>query len=122
MLLRLLMIGLCATGVILLATFQPVRLEVVRPEVVHREVVHSARPAPPGVRIVDVAEQVGPAKLAELVYLNGGERVSAINDRPIADDQLAIEAISSLPLRAGQYVDLTVTSATGERRVLVLLH
>jgi hypothetical protein len=56
------------------------------------------------------------------VYLNGGERVSAINDRPIADDQLAIEAISSLPLRAGQYVDLTVTSATGERRVLVLLH
>jgi S1-C subfamily serine protease len=95
---------------------------VVRPEVVHREVVHSARPAPPGVRIVDVAEQVGPAKLAELVYLHGGERVSAINDRPIADDQLAIEAISSLPLRAGQYVDLTVTSATGERRVLVLLH
>ena len=122
MLLRLLTIGLCATGVILLATFQPVRLEVVRPEVVHREVVHSAHPAPPGVRIVDVAEQVGPAKLAELVYLNGGERVSAINDRPIADDQLAIEAISSLPLRAGQYVDLTVTSATGERRVLVLLH
>jgi hypothetical protein len=121
MLLRLLTIGLGATGVILLATFQPIRLEVVRPEVVHTEVVRPALPTP-GVSIVDVAEQVGPAKLAELVYLNGGERVSAINDRPIADDQLAIEAISSLPLRAGDYVDLTVTSATGERRVLVLLH
>jgi S1-C subfamily serine protease len=120
MLLRLLTIGLCATGVILLATFQPIRLEVVRPVVVSPEVV--PRAAPPGVSIVDVAEQVGPAKLAELVYLKGGERVTAINDRPVADDQLAVEAISSLPLRAGQYIDLTVTGATGERRVLVLLH
>ena len=121
MLLRLLTIGLCATGVILLATFQPVRLEVVRPVVVSPQVVQRAAPAP-GLSIVDVAEQVGPAKLAELVYLKGGERVTAINDRPVADDQLAIEAISSLPLRAGQYVDLTVSGATGERRVLVLLH
>ena len=124
MLLRLLTTGLCATGVILLATFQPVRLEVVRPVVVSPEVQRVARaPGPtPGVRIVDVAEQVGPAKLAEIVYLKGGERVTAINDRPVDDDQLAIEAISSLALRAGQYVDLTVTGATGERRVLVLLH
>ena len=124
MLLRLLTFGLCAAGVFLLATLEPVRLEVVRPEV-WLDVARPALPTPgptPGVTIVDAAEQVGPAKLAELLYLEGGERVSAINDRPVADDQLAIEVISSLPLRAGQYVDLTVTRATGERRVLVLLH
>jgi hypothetical protein len=120
MLLRLLTFGLCAAGVILLATVQPVRLEVIPPE--PPEVAPVVREPTPGLRIVDVAEQVGPAKLAEIVYLKGGERVSAINDRPVADDQLAIEAISALPLRAGQYVDLTVTGATGERRVLVLLH
>ena len=119
MLLRLLTTGLCAAGVILLATFQPVRLEVVRPEIVRPALCDS--PTPP-LSVVDAAEQVGAAQLAELVHLKSDERVSAINDRPLGDDQLMSEAIAALPLRAGGYVDLTVTSATGERRVLVLLH
>lgn len=119
MLLRLLTTGLCAAGVILLATFQPVRLEVVRPEVVRP--APRDNPAPP-LSVVDAAEQVGAAQLAELVHLKPDERVSAINDRPLADDQPMSEAIEALPLRAGRYVDVTVTSATSERRVLVLLH
>ena len=119
MLLRLLTTGLCAAGVILLATFQPVRLEVVRPEVVlpaPRE-----NPAPP-LSVVDAVEQVGAAQLAELVHLKADERVSSINDHPLDEDLPVSVAIAALPLRAGGYVDLTVTSANGERRVLVLLH
>jgi hypothetical protein len=119
MLLRLLTTGLCAAGVILLATFQPVRLEVVRPEVVRP--APRENPAPP-LSVVDAVEQVGAAQLAELVHLKADERVSSINDHPLDDDLPVSVAIAALPLRAGGYVDLTVTSANGERRVLVLLH
>jgi len=119
MLLRLLTTGLCAAGVILLATFQPVRLEVVRPEIV----LHTPREKPtPPLSVVDAAEQLGTAQLVELVHLKPDERVSAINDRPLDDDLLFNETIAALPLRAGTYIDLTLTSMTGERRVLVLLH
>jgi hypothetical protein len=119
MLLRLLTTGLCAAAVILLATFQPVRLEVVRPQVVLP--VPRDNPAPP-LSVVDALERVGAAQLADLVHLKPHERVSAVNDRLLDDDLPIREAIAALPLRAGGYIDLTVSGATGERRVLVLLH
>jgi hypothetical protein len=77
--------------------------------------------APP-VSVVDVANGVAPEGLASLVHLRPTEWVIAINDRAV-DTDLPMEALfASLVPRAGGFIDLTVTSASGERRVLILLH
>jgi hypothetical protein len=114
MVLRLLMTGLCAACVVLLATFQPFHLEVVRPIEI--------RSPPPLVSVVDVASTVPAHELPALLRLGVDEQVSAINDRPVGDGPTGEALIGELALRAGQYVDLTVSSATRERRVLVLMH
>jgi hypothetical protein len=127
MLLRLTTTCLCAAGVFLLATLQPVRLEIVRPAPCTREAGDEAarsrpRRDPLPLSVVDVVDGMTPAGLASLVALNPGERVTAINDRP-TDSELATEVvIASQGLHAGEYLDLTVASATRERRVLLLLH
>jgi hypothetical protein len=127
MLLRLTTTCLCAAGVFLLATLQPIRVEIVRPAPCAREAgVEAARSGPRrdplSLSVVDVVDRMTPADLASLVALNPGERVTALNDRP-TDAELAKEvAIASQGLHAGEYLDLTVASATGERRVLLLLH
>ncbi len=115
MLLRLLSIGLCAAGVVLIATVHPVRLEVIAPAAVIQDRM-------PPLSVVDVATQVAPAGLAELVHLRPEEWISAINDRPLTGEYMVSEVIASLGPRAGEYVDLTVSSRTTERRVLVLMH
>jgi S1-C subfamily serine protease len=79
---------------------------------------------PPGgapVNVIDVAPGVPPAQIAALIHLGPGEHVSAVNDRVPASDLEVGAAIASLP-RQGEFVDLTVASPAGERRVLVLLH
>ena len=74
------------------------------------------------VSVVDVANGVAPEGLASLVHLRPTEWVIAINDRAV-DTDLPLEALfASLVPRAGTFIDLTVTSASGERRVLILLH
>jgi hypothetical protein len=121
MLLRLTTIALCAAGVILLATLEPIRLEIVRPA--PRDLAtagSSSRNS--SLSVVDVAEGMAPADLASLVTLKPGERVTAINDRPLGSDLSAGSLIASQGLRAGEYLDLTVSGTTAERRVLVLLH
>jgi hypothetical protein len=81
------------------------------------------RPPPGGapVNVVDVAPGVAPAQIAALIQLAPGEHVSAIDDRVPASDLEVGAAIASLPRRR-QFLDLTVASPTGDRRVLVLLH
>ena len=82
------------------------------------------RPPPPGgvpVNVIDVAPGVAPAQIASLIQLAPGEHVSAIDDRVPASDLEVGAAIASLP-RRGQFLDLTVASPIGDRRVLVLLH
>jgi hypothetical protein len=73
-------------------------------------------------RIVDVAGRVEPSGLAALVHVRPDEWVSAINDQPLDSDLATSALIASRAPHAGGYLDLTVTSATTERRVLVLMH
>jgi hypothetical protein len=125
MLLRLLTMGLCTAMVVTLATWHPVQIEVRSPSMAPPA---QARPQPPpsGVpmRVVDVASGVAPIDLAALLRLASDERIMAVNDRTV-DRELGLDddmLIGSLAPRAGQFVDLTVASVRGERRVLVLVH
>lgn len=80
-------------------------------------------PAPPAqVSVVDVAHGVDAAALSQLVRLAPDERVIAVDDRPVANDLAAGAAIAAQRLTAGTYLDLTIGSTRGQRRVLVLLH
>ena len=74
------------------------------------------------VSVVDVARGVDAGTLATVVRLREDERVTAIDDQPVANDFAAGAAISARALGAGTYLDLTVTSPHGQRRVLVLMH
>jgi hypothetical protein len=79
---------------------------------------------PPGgtpVNVIDVAPGVPPAQIAALIQLGPGEHVSEVNDRVPASDLEVGALIASLP-RRGEFLDLTVASPAGARRVLVLLH
>ena len=78
-------------------------------------------PAATPVNVIDVAPGVPPAQVAALIQLAPGEHVSAVNDRVPASDLEVGAMLSSLP-RQGEFVDLTVASPAGERRVLVLRH
>lgn len=114
LLFRLLTTGVCVACVVLLATLRPVRVEVTQPAVIHDR-------APP-VSVVDVASGVAPGVLASLVHLQPTEWVSAINDHALGSDLEAGALIALLAPHTGEFIDLTVSSATSERRVLVLMH
>ena len=111
---RLLTTGVCVACVIMLTTLHPVCVEVTQPSVIPDR-------APP-ISIIDVAGSVAPGALASLVHLQPTEWVSAINDRALDCDQEADALIASLAPHTGEFLDLTVTSATTQRRVLLLMH
>lgn len=73
------------------------------------------------VNVLDVAPGVPPAQIAALIQLRPGEHVSEVNDRVPASDLEVGALIAALP-RRGEFLDLTVASPAGARRVLVLLH
>lgn len=73
------------------------------------------------VNVIDVAPGVPPAQIAALIQLRPGEHVSEVNDRVPASDLEVGALIASLP-RRGEFLDMTVASPAGARRVLVLLH
>jgi hypothetical protein len=85
------------------------------------------RPPPGGtpVNVIDVAPGVAPAQIAALIQLAPGEHVSAVDDRAAASDlevgAVIASSIAAVPHRR-EFLDLTVASPAGERRVLVLLH
>jgi hypothetical protein len=118
---RLLTPGLCIACVVLLATFEPVRIEVgpagtmaaMTPVAAHRD-------REPRLSVVDVAAGVAPSAIFRLIGLGPREWISAINDRPVGDDAEADALISSLA-RPGRFLDVAVSSARAERRVLVLV-
>jgi hypothetical protein len=122
LLLRLLNTSLCAACVILLVTFQPVRITRVLPGAPPRPVTARHDFVPPPLSVVDVAGGVALSELGPLLHLRPGERITAINDRPLACGHPAFELLAELSPRPGGYVDLTVASALTERRVLMLLH
>ena len=86
---------------------------------------HHAHVAPAAyepVSVVDVARGVDVAALGSLVRLRADERVTAVDDQPVANDFAAGAALTQRALGPGKYVDLTVSGASGSRRVLVLMH
>ena len=130
MLLRLLTTGWSIACVVMLATVASVRVPCTDrvPSVAHEALASSCRarlssehPLPP-VSVVDVAGGVAPEELATLVHLRPDERISAINDRAMDSDLDADVLIALQAPHAGEFLDLTVSSATTERRVLVLMH
>lgn len=103
---------------------------------VHRATAARADRSPGGVpiNVIDVAPGVPAAQIAGLIQLAPGEHVAAVNDRVPASDLEVGALIASVPRGAHvaasgsasrsrlAVLDLTVASATGERRVLVVLH
>jgi hypothetical protein len=75
----------------------------------------------PRLSVVDVGASVAPSALATLVGLRSDERVSTVNDLPVDEDLDADLLIRSMA-RPGGFLDLTVSGAATERRVLVLMH
>jgi len=138
---RLLTMGVCVACVVKLATLEPGCLRV-QPDLASYAplVDRYASAVPhgsagrecgerlacedrrPPVSVLDVAHGVAPDGLAELVHLRSTEWVSAVNDRALDPDIPVGYLIASLAPHAGEFLDLTVSSATTERRVLVLLH
>jgi hypothetical protein len=115
LLLRLLSTALCAACVVLLATFQPVRLEVmpraaILPHARAASLVTAAvgdrSPGGAAVNVIDVAPGVPPAQIAALIQLRPDEHVVAVNDRVPASDLEVGALIASLP-RRGEFVDPT---------------
>jgi hypothetical protein len=129
LLFRLLTTGVCVACVVMLATIRPVHIDMT-PSAVNWYPPHLNSPCggagcgdrAPLVSVVDVAHGVAPGALAALVHLRPTEWVSAINDRAV-DSDLPVDAlIAPLAPHDGEFLDLTVSSATSERRVLVLMH
>jgi hypothetical protein len=92
-------------------------LLVMRPSVVYvhvpvidTPVVEAPRLAPP--TIVDVAPGVSLDQLPFVLTLAPDERITSVDSLELA----------RLDRHRNQFVDLTVSGAAGERRVLVLLH
>lgn len=119
--LRLMTLGLCAANVVMLATWQPARVERLI------EVAPPRAPVPPAphdadLRVVDVSYGVAPAMLAAALRLGPDEHITAINDQPVRFEPDAAVVLASLDSQPGAFVDLAVAGRTSERRILVLLH
>jgi hypothetical protein len=87
--------------------------------------VRHARPRPgPASTIVDVSQRAldqGAVDVAPVVGLRPGERIAMIDDAVVVDGASAL-GVALHAAHPGQYVDLDVRRAGGDRRVLVLVH
>jgi len=122
LLLRLLTTTLCVTCVVLIATFEPIRITVMPPAAPPAAASVMARDLRPPLSVIDVADGVAPSQLAALIQLRPNERITAVNDRELDSDVEADEVLAALAPHRGGFVDLTVATASTERRILVLLH
>jgi hypothetical protein len=74
------------------------------------------------VDVVDVSPFVVSRDIPALIHLRPGEHVTAVGDCAVLSDGDAAARIATRPPRRGAFIDLTVSSAAGDRRVLVLRH
>jgi hypothetical protein len=72
--------------------------------------------------IVDVSPAIRAADLAALVQLAPDEHVVSIDDRVVANDLDAGARLAAGGAGSGRYVDVTVSSPSSTRRVLLLMH
>ena len=98
-----------------------IMLEVARTGPTHRGLRWASPPAavPTIVDVSRVALDAG-ADVAPVLGLHPGERIASIDDAAVGDASAALTAIRAA--RGGQYIDLDVAHAGGDRRVLVLVH
>jgi hypothetical protein len=113
LLFRALSVGLLGACVCLLAQHPIERVRVEH----ERELV--AVPTAPMATIIDVAPGLTATQIAELVHLAPDEHVTSVDDRPVTGN---LDAGTVIEPHDRHFVDLTVASRTGERRVLVLIH
>ncbi len=113
LLFRSLTTGLLGACVLLLVRLQPPKLASA-PAPVPRPMLSAT--------IVDVSPAIRAAALSTLVRLSPGEHVVAIDDQSVANDLVAGTVIGDRALVSGQFLDLTVSSASSSRRVLLLMH
>ncbi len=121
---RSIALGLLGACVLLLAQRSPERVWIEH----EREPV-AARPAVAMPTIIDVASGLpgmpgmplmNAHQIAQLVRLGPGERVTSVDDQPVAGNLDAGTAIGEPAAR--HFLDLAVAGPRGERRVLVLFH
>jgi len=115
--LRLMTLGLCAANVVMLSTWQASHVEWSP-----AEPALASQRSTPEVRVVDVVYGLAPQTLAAALRLNPDERITALNDRALPFEPDTAVLFASLDARPGEFLDLTVSSATTERRLLVLMH
>lgn len=72
--------------------------------------------------VVDVSPLVVSRDIPALIHLRPGEHVTAVGDCAVRSDGDAAARIATRPPIRGGFIDLTVSSAAGDRRVLVLRH
>jgi hypothetical protein len=78
--------------------------------------------------LIDVSPSIRATAVSDLVRLGPDEHVIAIDDKPVANDLAAGAAISAHASRhedvsdRDAFIDVSVRSPTGPRRVLLLLH
>lgn len=82
--------------------------------------IASVAPVAVSARIIDVAP--GVQDVTSVVRLAPGERVIAVDGRPVESELVAGAAIAGLPRGRGRYIDLTVAASGELRRVLVVMH
>ena len=113
LLFRSLSVGLLGACVVLLATHR-----TPRPRVEHeRELVAVTTHAP---TIIDVAPNLSATQIAQLVRLAPNERVTAVDDHLVTGNLDAGTVIGSPT--SHEFIDLTISGGSHERRVLVLVH
>jgi hypothetical protein len=116
---RLLHLGLLAFAVALLAVMLVQRASSLL--ATSRAAEEAERPTA-NATVIDVARGVDVGMLTSIVQIGQDERIVAIDDQPIENDLAAGAAIARKTLGANTYLDLTVASPHGKRRVLVLMH
>ncbi|HEY0252170.1 MAG TPA: hypothetical protein VGC41_11625 [Kofleriaceae bacterium] len=70
--------------------------------------------------IVDVAPGLTASQIAQVVHLQDGEHVIAVDDHPVTSNLDAGTLMAEI--ESGQYVDLTIRGDARQRRVIVLVH
>ncbi len=117
---RSLTIGLLGACVMLLVR---VRVDTSYVTVIEAVTQPAPQQTPATASIVDVAPGLRGWEVSSLIRLSPGERVIAVDDRPVDSDLAAGAAIAARAPSGGGYVDLEVERADGlHRRMLVLMH
>lgn len=102
-----------ALGLLLAAIY----LILARPAVTITTTTIAAPAAPPDdhLKVIDLAGSV--LDPASLIRLAPGERITSVDDQPVEGD-----ASWMIARHARDYIDVTIESARGERRLLLLVH